>query len=105
LENLLVSKNRRLLEDLTKLRVAFEEISTAHSRNEEYTEGLKEELERATQLNEKLEGDLSRVNAAGGSGGAAADGPGKGDKGLAGLDIGRSAVSRGFLLGETGVGY
>lgn len=81
------------MEDLTKLRVAFEEVSTAHARAEEYTEGLKEEVERAKELNEKLEGDLIRVNATGGAGSAGGEGLGKGEKGLAGLDLGRSTVS------------
>ncbi|KAI9633995.1 CASP C terminal-domain-containing protein [Dioszegia hungarica] len=91
LENLLVSKNRRLLDDLTKLRVAFEEVSTAHSRSEEYAEGLREKAERMKELNERLEGDLIRVN----GGGAAEGGAGRGEKGLAGLDLGRSTVSPG----------
>lgn len=84
LENLLVSKNRRLLEDLTKLRVAHEELSGQHNKNEEGTESLRAELNRVRALNEKLENDLMSLN------------KGEGDKiergaGLAGLDIGGKA--------------
>lgn len=80
LENLLVAKNRRLLDDLTRLRVANEELSTHRGRNEEMGEGLRQEVERLRDLNTRLEADLSRVN-------------GEADKGLAGLDIGRDDVN------------
>jgi homeobox protein cut-like len=46
-------------------------------------EGFRVELDRVKGLNERLEADLARVN---GSGGEAAGA----EKGLAGLDIGRS---------------
>jgi homeobox protein cut-like len=89
LENLLVSKNRRLLEDLTKLRVSFEDLSVLSSKNEEAAEGLKVEVSRLKGLNEKLENDLMGLNKdvegykIGGGGSSA---------GLAGLDIGSKPV-------------
>lgn len=80
LENLLVSKNRRLLEDLTKLRVAHDELTTQHNRSQEAVQSVQDELDRLRQLNERLEGDLMSVNKE----------HEKSDKGagLAGLDIG-----------------
>lgn len=45
-------------------------------------------MDRVRELNERLEGDLSRVNAPGGAL-AVSGGEGKADKGLAGLDIGK----------------
>ena len=78
-----MSKNRRLLDDLTKLRVAHEELNTQFERTEEMSEGFRTELDRVKGLNERLEADLARLNGSG-------DGPvGSGEKGLAGLDIGR----------------
>lgn len=76
-----MSKNRRLLEDLTKLRVAHEELTSQYNKSEEGTESLKAEVNRIRLLNEKLENDLMSLN------------KGEGDKtergaGLAGLDIG-----------------
>lgn len=80
LENLLVSKNRRLLEDLTKLRVAHEELVGQHSKAEDGAELTRLELERIRILNERLENDLLSLN----------NGEGAKDRsaGLAGLDIG-----------------
>ncbi|RSH91821.1 hypothetical protein EHS25_009191 [Saitozyma podzolica] len=82
LENLLVSKNRRLLEDLTKLRVSFEDLSSQHSRSEETIENLEAEIERVKVLNERLENDLMQVN----KGEERSGGAGQG---LAGLEIGK----------------
>jgi homeobox protein cut-like len=62
LENLLVSKNRRLLEDLTKIRVSWEELSTAHAKSEQSIELLQNELGRVKELNERLESDLMHMN-------------------------------------------
>ncbi|EKC99410.1 vacuole transport-related protein [Trichosporon asahii var. asahii CBS 8904] len=80
LENLLVSKNRRLLEDLTKLRVAHDELTTQFNKSEESVQSDQEEIARLRQLNERLEADLMSVNKENE----------KSDKGagLAGLDIG-----------------
>ncbi|WOO82006.1 Protein CASP [Vanrija pseudolonga] len=82
LENLLVSKNRRLLEDLTKLRVAHEELSSHNSKSDESVQSLQLELSRIRSLNERLENDLASLNKGDG------DKTERGGAGLAGLDIG-----------------
>lgn len=81
LENLLVAKNRRLLEELTKLRVSWEDLSNLHHKAEDHVETLQEELNRQRGLNEKLENDLISVNREDKGSSAPA-------QGLAGLDIG-----------------
>ncbi|KAK1922128.1 CASP C terminal-domain-containing protein [Papiliotrema laurentii] len=86
LENLLVSKNRRLLDELTKLRVSWEELSAQHIKSEDTVESLQAEVARQRGLNEKLENDLMSLNKEGleRSGGSGI--------GLAGLDIGGKGV-------------
>lgn len=83
LENLLVSKNRRLLEDLTKLRVSWDELTASHSKSEEDIDQLQEELGRIKELNERLENDLMSLNKEGEMRDR------DGGPGLAGLDIGK----------------
>ncbi|WVQ84708.1 hypothetical protein IAT38_006864 [Cryptococcus sp. DSM 104549] len=89
LENLLVSKNRRLLEDLTKLRVSWEELSGEHAKADEMIEGLQADLGRQRELVEKLEGDLMLLNDR-----QERSGAGTPAQGLAGLDIGGKADGR-----------
>lgn len=89
LENLLVSKNRRLLEELTKLRVSWEELSASHAKSEDTVEGLQAEVARQRGLNEKLENDLMSLNKEGGEKGTSTPKPG-----LAGLDIGGKGIVR-----------
>ncbi|WVO21140.1 uncharacterized protein IAS62_002445 [Cryptococcus decagattii] len=81
LEKLLTSKNRRLLEDLTKLRVSWEDLSSEHAKAEEIIEGLQVDLALQRGLVEKLEGDLMVLN-------NREDRAGTPGQGLAGLDIG-----------------
>lgn len=88
LENLLVSKNRRLLEELTKLRVSWEELSAQYAKSEDTAEGLQAEVARQRGLNEKLENDLMSLNKEGGEKGTSTP-----RAGLAGLDIGGKVVS------------
>lgn len=87
LENLLVSKNRRLLEDLTKLRVSWDELSSSHAKSEDAIDQLNTEIERVKGLNERLENDLMSLNKEG------EQRERDGGPGLAGLDIGKP-VSR-----------
>ena len=87
LENLLVAKNRRLLDELTKLRVSWEELSSQHVKAEDSVEGLQLEINRLRGLNEKLENDLMSLNKDGGDRSVPAIG-------LAGLDIGGKSVVR-----------
>lgn len=86
LEKLLTSKNRRLLEDLTKLRVSWEDLSSEHAKAEEIIEGLQVDLALQRGLVEKLEGDLMVLN-------NREDRVGTPGQGLAGLDIGGKPVS------------
>ena len=86
LENLLVLKNRRLLEDLTKLRVSYDDLSGQYNTSAEMLEGLQSDLARQKGLNEKLENDLFVVN-------KPEDKPRDGS-GLAGLDIGNKSDGR-----------
>jgi homeobox protein cut-like len=83
LENLLVSKNRRLLEDLTKLRVSWDELSTTHESSAQTIDQLQNELDTIKQLNERLENDLMSLNKEGEMRDREAG------AGLAGLDIGK----------------
>lgn len=80
---MLVSKNRRLLEDLTKLRVSWDELTANHNKSEEEIDELQNELGRIKTLNERLETDLMSLNKEGEL--RERDG----GPGLAGLDIGR----------------
>ncbi|ORX40652.1 CASP C terminal-domain-containing protein [Kockovaella imperatae] len=79
LENLLVAKNRRVLDELTRLRVTWEELSAEHAKSEENLTSLQTELDRVKGLNEKLENDLMSIN----------KGEDRSTTGLAGLDIGK----------------
>ncbi|KAK8853171.1 hypothetical protein IAR55_003872 [Kwoniella newhampshirensis] len=89
LENLLVSKNRRLLEDLTKLRVSWEDLTSEHEKAEEIIESLQADVARQRGLVEKLENDLMMLNKDGDRSGAGTPAPG-----LAGLDIGGKVDGR-----------
>ena len=57
-----MAKNRRLLEELTKLRVSWEDLSGQHAKSEDVIEGLEGEVTRQKTLNERLENDLMAVN-------------------------------------------
>jgi homeobox protein cut-like len=96
LENLLVSKNRRLLDELTKLRVSWEELSAQHIKSEDTVESLQAEVARQRGLNEKLENDLMSLNKEGleRSGGSGI--------GLAGLDIGGKGVVSVSIVTQAG---
>ncbi|WWD19588.1 hypothetical protein CI109_104049 [Kwoniella shandongensis] len=89
LENLLVSKNRRLLEDLTKLRVSWEDLTSDHEKAQEMIESLQADVVRQRGLVEKLENDLMVLNKDGERSGTATPA-----QGLAGLDIGGKVEGR-----------
>ncbi|KAA1127872.1 hypothetical protein PGTUg99_011073 [Puccinia graminis f. sp. tritici] len=63
LETLLMSKNRKLQDDLTTLRVMHDDLLVSSRMNTIENEKLKSELERLKTLNENLENDLSRMQA------------------------------------------
>ncbi|WVR07736.1 hypothetical protein IAU60_004779 [Kwoniella sp. DSM 27419] len=90
LENLLVSKNRRLLEDLTKLRVAWEDLNTEHGKADGIIESLQADVARQRGLVEKLENDLMSLN----NKDEGKSGAGTPAQGLAGLDIGGKVDGR-----------
>jgi homeobox protein cut-like len=118
LESLLALKNKRLQEDLTRMRVcigpsfdvacedvvltpvivqvAHEELQSAFAAMEAELSCLRAEHDKVKSLNERLEGDLLRVNQRGFQVASPAAGSEKGEVsgtntpagGLAGLDLG-----------------
>ncbi|PLW23037.1 hypothetical protein PCASD_11030 [Puccinia coronata f. sp. avenae] len=63
LETLLISKNRKLQDDLTTLRVMHDDLLVSSRMNAIENEKLKTQLEKLKTLNENLENDLSRMQA------------------------------------------
>ena len=84
-----MAKNKRLLDEVTKLRVSFEELSAQHVRAEDTIESLQIEVMRQKGLNEKLENDLMGLDKKGDRGTPPLV---QGSQGLAGLDIGGKQV-------------
>ncbi|KAF8757280.1 CASP C terminal [Rhizoctonia solani] len=62
LEGLLMAKNRKLLEELTKIRVAHSELELSLQAVSEEVIHTRTELEKQTSLNERLENDLLQIN-------------------------------------------
>ncbi|CED82054.1 Transcription factor/CCAAT displacement protein CDP1 [Phaffia rhodozyma] len=62
LEEMLIRKNRKVLDELTKLRVSQEESSGATTELEQMLQTVQAELERQKKLNERLENDLLQIN-------------------------------------------
>ena len=105
LEGLLMSKNRKLQDGMTKLRVAQEELSTSLQVTKNELEEITARYEEQKVLNDRLENDLLRVN---GSGNAPASNGTSTPKGraaaqfavddaadpLSGLNIGKKAKVR-----------
>ncbi|PFH61302.1 hypothetical protein XA68_17719 [Ophiocordyceps unilateralis] len=67
LEKLLLSRNKKLSEELTILRVSHQDLHSRLASIQEELSGTKEELEKAQKLNEKLESDLANMQAEGAS--------------------------------------
>ncbi|KIK67230.1 hypothetical protein GYMLUDRAFT_37309 [Collybiopsis luxurians FD-317 M1] len=67
LEALLATKNKRLLEELTKFRILHGELETSLQQTETQLSFTRAELEKQTSLNEKLEIDLLSLNKPNGS--------------------------------------
>ncbi|CAO1636034.1 unnamed protein product [Parajaminaea phylloscopi] len=61
LEALLLQKNRKLQDDLTSLRVAYNELEVTSKQQGQDGSRLQAELSQAKQLNEKLERDLLQI--------------------------------------------
>ncbi|KAJ7287847.1 CASP C terminal-domain-containing protein [Mycena rebaudengoi] len=88
LEALLATKNKRILEELTKFRILHTELeSSLHSAEEELI-ATKTDLEKQKILNEKLENDLVSMNSHKSNGDLASSELDSTDV-LAGLDLGR----------------
>lgn len=94
LENLLVSKNRRLQDDLTKLRVSWEDLNTEHVQQKEEIDSLQADVQKQRGLVERLESDLAMMN--NGKAPTSREPTGSSAAGLAGLDIGGKPVSLSF---------
>ncbi|KAK9899091.1 hypothetical protein P389DRAFT_43741 [Cystobasidium minutum MCA 4210] len=62
LEGLLMSKNRRLQDGMTRLRVAQEELTASLQNTRSELEEITAKYEDQKSLNEKLENDLMRIN-------------------------------------------
>ena len=97
-----MSKNRKLQDGMTKLRVAHEQLSTNLQVTKNELEDLTSKYEEQKALNDKLENDLLRVNGVGGSGPSGTSTPKKGASSasgqsdpqdlLAALNIGKKAL-------------
>ncbi|KDE07672.1 homeobox protein cut like-protein [Microbotryum lychnidis-dioicae p1A1 Lamole] len=72
LENLLMTKNRKLQDELTSLRVAHEELSATHRTLSNDLNGLQSRFDEQRSLNDRLENDLLRINQGNQSASAAA---------------------------------
>ncbi|SGY13423.1 BQ5605_C010g05858 [Microbotryum silenes-dioicae] len=72
LENLLMTKNRKLQDELTSLRVTHEELSATHRTLSNDLNGLQSRFDEQRSLNDRLENDLLRINQGSQSASAAA---------------------------------
>lgn len=94
LEGLLMAKNRKLLEDLTKLRVSHSELESSLQAVSEEVVHTRMELEKQTALNEKLENDLLHINQRASNVASEKDeSAANGQDGLAGLKLGQKSVA------------
>ncbi|KAF8894028.1 CASP C terminal-domain-containing protein [Infundibulicybe gibba] len=90
LEALLATKNKRILEELTKFRILHGELEASLQAAEEQLDITNSELERQKDLNAKLENDLLSMDSHKMNGnGNAIDG---GSDVLAGLDLGKKSI-------------
>jgi homeobox protein cut-like len=62
LEALLATKNKKIMEELTKFRILHNDLEASLRAAEERIQSTASELERQKELNEKLETDLFSVN-------------------------------------------
>ncbi|KAH8828570.1 CASP C terminal-domain-containing protein [Flagelloscypha sp. PMI_526] len=97
LETLLATKNKKLLEELTKIRISHAELEASLGATENHLKSTASELEKQKELNNKLEDDLLSVNNqpngdVGSSGSPSRAGS---TDALASLDLGRKKESDG----------
>ncbi|KAJ7217863.1 CASP C terminal-domain-containing protein [Mycena pura] len=88
LEALLATKNKRILEELTKFRIIHTELEASLASAEEQLVATKADLEKQQVLNEKLENDLLSMNSHKSNGDPPPSEVDSTDI-LAGLDLGR----------------
>ncbi|KAJ6594099.1 CASP C terminal-domain-containing protein [Mycena capillaripes] len=88
LEALLATKNKRILEELTKFRIIHTELEASLQTAEEQLASISAELEKQKILNEKLETDLVSMNSHKSNGDLPSTEVDSTDV-LAGLDLGR----------------
>ena len=104
LETLLATKNRKLLEELTRFRVLHSELEESFRGVSEELAGVRNELEKQKVLTDRLENDLMNLGGGGGqqqhpngtaerSSGVST--PSQSTDGLSGLNLGSTSV-RGF---------
>ncbi|KAI0780119.1 CASP C terminal-domain-containing protein [Fomes fomentarius] len=97
LEVLLATKNKRILEELTKFRILHAELESALQSVQSQLEATESELEKQHALNEKLETDLLQMDQRkdGGVNGTSSPANGTGSATpvdvLAGLDLGKKS--------------
>ncbi|KAI6783209.1 uncharacterized protein J7T54_000711 [Emericellopsis cladophorae] len=65
LETMLLGRNKKLSDDMTLLRVSYQELETQLATLQEDLSRTNAELEKARNLNEKLESDLENMHAEG----------------------------------------
>ncbi|KAK0461260.1 CASP C terminal-domain-containing protein [Desarmillaria tabescens] len=90
LEALLATKNKRLLEELTKFRILHSELENSLQAAQDQLSSTGADLEKQKALNEKLENDLLSMNKHRSNGDIT---PPESSDVLTGLDLGRKAVS------------
>jgi len=101
LESLLMAKNKRILEELTRFRVLHGELESSLQAVTEQLAHDQKELGQQKALNERLENDLLQVNrhipktnGDGASGYSTPSGQNQPQDGLAGLNLGQKDTSR-----------
>ncbi|KAG8927470.1 hypothetical protein FRC01_007453 [Tulasnella sp. 417] len=62
LESLLMTKNKRLLDEVTRFRIMYTELEASVQGLKDSLDHCRAELDKQRQLNEKLEADLLQVN-------------------------------------------
>ncbi|KAF7306052.1 Golgi membrane protein [Mycena chlorophos] len=93
LEALLATKNKKLLEELTRFRILHTELEASLASAEEQLVATKADLEKQKDLNEKLETDLLSMNSHKSSENLAVAAETDATDLLAGLDLGRKKES------------
>ncbi|KAG8985697.1 hypothetical protein FRB90_004505 [Tulasnella sp. 427] len=102
LESLLMTKNKRLLDEVTRFRIMYTELEASVQGIKDSLDHCRSELDKQRQLNEKLEADLMQVNpnatstdrqlSGGALGFGGTPGTSTPQDGLAGLNLGQKSL-------------